>query len=166
MNYVHAWRMVHRDLNPEKVLIDEGGKGLICDLGLSRVVSPDGKISFSPGTAPYAAPEQLKPTAEGCNEKVYVFSFGWVAWAILKRVPRYNTHRRSELGDPSSGFDSLMTQVIYECLSEVPSERPSFFGIFNQFKAADWNILPGVDTEQIKAAVQEVIRLEMVWRSQ
>ena len=66
----HRRRILHRDLKPGNILVDEGGEPKVIDFGVSRVIDPDLSEQTVPtprpgrliGTIQYMAPEQLEPT--------------------------------------------------------------------------------------------------------
>lgn len=69
LRYLHSCRVVHGDLKPKNVLIDEHGTPLICDFGLARILDVEARekvddlntTTFHPGTVRYLAFELVEP---------------------------------------------------------------------------------------------------------
>ena len=60
LSVAHARNMVHRDIKPQNVLIDDEGRAKLTDFGISRQLEQDGMTATGRvlGTTDYVAPEQ------------------------------------------------------------------------------------------------------------
>jgi len=67
LEHLHSLRIVHRDIKPDNILMDETGHVRISDLGLAVQIPEGTKIAGGGGTMGYMAPEVL-------NKEDYTFS--------------------------------------------------------------------------------------------
>ncbi len=73
-----------RDLKPENILIGHDNVLRIADFGLARVWSDNssGEMTGGLGTPTFMAPEMLR-SGIPCTEKVDIYSFAVVCWALM-----------------------------------------------------------------------------------
>jgi len=152
MTYLHSRTppLVHRDLKPHNLLIvGEYANVKIADFGSSRLFSESIVKTFSAGTIEYMAPEVIQK--KGYTPKSDVYSVGVISWqmlsgkepytelapelASLKRIKILTLPKLTATLPQLSQQDPFLAQLIVNCLSESPSERPSFAHIFKQLKA-------------------------------
>ena len=57
LNYLHAFRVVHRDLKPQNIMLTNEGELKLLDFGISRVTNATFTTTRSTGTLAYMAPE-------------------------------------------------------------------------------------------------------------
>jgi serine/threonine protein kinase len=77
---LHSNNIIHHDIKPSNILIDEEGQILICDLGSSLFIGED---SYE-YTLPYASPELLLENYK-MNEKYDMWSLGVVILELYSK---------------------------------------------------------------------------------
>lgn len=141
LSAAHAAKMIHRDIKPDNLMIDESGRLKIMDFGLMRSVdvkkdalTVDGLFV---GTLEYASPEQCKEGSLDARTDLY--SLGVVLYELLSGKRPY--HARSPLAylslipDPQQPPVPLRQQnpdvpaavdaLVHRLLSKRPEERPA-----------------------------------------
>ncbi|XP_059637995.1 probable receptor-like protein kinase At5g20050 [Cornus florida] len=86
LSYLHhdcRSRILHLDVKPENILLDENHRGLVSDFGLSKLMRKDESrvVTTIRGTKGYLAPEWL--LEHGISEKSDVYSYGMVLLEIV-----------------------------------------------------------------------------------
>jgi tRNA A-37 threonylcarbamoyl transferase component Bud32 len=89
LDYAHAKGVVHRDVKPSNVLIDEQGNCLLSDFGIARMIEATGQFTATGafiGTPTYASPEQaLGRTLDGRSD---IYSLGVMLYEMATgRLP-------------------------------------------------------------------------------
>ncbi|XP_052199914.1 probable receptor-like protein kinase At5g20050 [Diospyros lotus] len=86
LSYLHhdcRSRILHLDVKPENILLDENYRALISDFGLSKLMGKDESrvVTTIRGTRGYLAPEWI--LEHGISEKSDIYSFGMVLLEII-----------------------------------------------------------------------------------
>ena len=79
----HARHIVHRDVKPQNVLIDEEGRAKVTDFGIARTLDEEGLTADGRvlGTTDYVAPEQA--LGHGVTGQSDLYSLGVVLYEML-----------------------------------------------------------------------------------
>src|SRR5215212_3290184 len=126
--HAHERGIIHRDIKPHNILLDERGSPKLADFGIARAL--DGTYL---GTLAYSSPEQLR--GERVTPKRDIYSFGAtlshaavreqpfsgnsieVANQHVLKVPASPRERGARIGE-------RLETLILGCLAKKPSERP------------------------------------------
>ncbi|HEU4535155.1 MAG TPA: protein kinase, partial [Polyangiaceae bacterium] len=87
----HRLGLVHRDVKPSNVFLCEGGLVKLLDFGIVKVLSDEGGVKTTPGSAigtpGYMAPEYIDGAAPDARSDVY--GAGVVFWEMLAARPAF-----------------------------------------------------------------------------
>jgi len=107
LGYAHRRDVVHRDIKPGNIMIDEEGTPVVTDFGIAKVATNTGltQTGTTIGTPTYMSPEQCQAKAvTGASDQ---YSLGIVAFEMLTgRVPFEG--------------DSAVTTMYKHCHEELP----------------------------------------------
>src|SRR5438445_287034 len=92
VEYAHGHGVLHRDLKPGNILLDERGEPLVSDFGLAKWLDANKDLTKSLttfGTPGYIAPEQAERTADDLTPAADVYSLGAILFDLLTGRPPF-----------------------------------------------------------------------------
>jgi serine/threonine-protein kinase len=131
----HDKGVLHRDLKPHNVMVDERGKVRITDFGLAGFAEEFTGGEVSAGTPAYMAPVQL--AGREVSVKSDLYGLGLVLFVLFTGQRAFEGATRQEIQrsrdeTPPSGLsvitedvDPAVERVVLRCLETQPGARPS-----------------------------------------
>src|SRR5437879_6273065 len=92
VEYAHSRGVLHRDLKPGNILLDDRDEPLVSDFGLAKLLDADNDLTRSLttfGTAGFIAPEQAGHAAVDFTPVADVYSLGAVLFNVLAGRPPF-----------------------------------------------------------------------------
>ena len=131
----HAEGVVHRNLKPQNIMLDNQGKAAVMDFGIARSVESDGMTltGMPVGTPDYMSPEQVM--GERVDARSDLFTLGVILYELLTGSIPYKADttqatmfkRTREVPRPPAEADStvprLLSDVAVKCLQIDPALR-------------------------------------------
>src|SRR5206468_546178 len=138
VHYAHEHGILHRDIKPGNILLDQKGEPHLTDFGLARLIETDSTVTRTQevlGTPSYMAPEQAVGNNAAVSRVTDVYEIGAVLYHLLTGQPpfaggtTYETikllldtePRQPRLLNPK--IDRDLSTICLKCLEKDPKRR-------------------------------------------
>ncbi|MGQ0616617.1 MAG: serine/threonine-protein kinase [Acidimicrobiia bacterium] len=130
--HAHSFGIVHRDVKPGNVLIDQAGHPLLADFGIARFQDATSVTATGAmvGTACYLAPEQVTGTPAGPPADIYALALVLVESLTGERTfpgtPLESSMARLHADPPvPPGLPPALASTLAAMTARQPEERPA-----------------------------------------
>src|SRR5216117_4174620 len=140
VHYAHEHHILHRDIKPGNILLDQQGEPHLTDFGLARLVETESTITRTMevlGTPSYMAPEQAVGNDAAITSTTDVYGLGAVLYQLLTGHPPFaggttfetvrlvldTEPRQPRLLNPK--IDRDLNTICLKCLEKDPKRRYS-----------------------------------------
>ena len=133
LQYAHDQNIVHRDVKPENLLMNERQEIMLSDFGLALFSPPLGFLSLQgiAGTFAYSAPEQLRGKPEFASDQysLAIVAYEWLCGYLpftgsnLEVVMHHVSSPPPRLSVENSAIPLPVEDVILKALAKDPQQR-------------------------------------------
>jgi hypothetical protein len=136
LDYAHAHGLIHRDVKPSNVLLDERGNCLLTDFGIAKILESGSKLTVTGGiigTPAYMSPEQgLGEKVDGRSDiyalgiMLYEMATGRVPYQAETPMAIMIKHLNDPLPPPrrlNPALPEAVERVILKALAKQPQDR-------------------------------------------
>ena len=136
--YAHGKGVLHRDLQPGNILLDESGEPMVSDFGLAKWLDQNSDLTRTLetlGTPGYIAPEQAESRAGDLTSAADIYSLGAILFYLLTGRPPFVgpnvlsvIHQAAATPAPrlrslAPSLDRDLETIVARCLESDPNAR-------------------------------------------
>ncbi len=138
LHHAHQHGVIHRDLKPGNILLNEGGDPFVTDFGLAKLLHHDAAHTRTGqvlGTPAYMAPEQAAGNSKEVTAATDVYGLGAILYALLTEQPpfqgateqqtlewvRLREPQAPQSVNPAAPAD--LATICLKCLEKEPTRR-------------------------------------------
>jgi serine/threonine protein kinase len=176
IKYIHSCGLMHRDIKPQNVFINERFEPVIGDFGLTTLCKPDGMHGLNVGTVQFMARELFDDEdGDVTTQAVDIYAFGisllylFTETLEFDSAPRFATSpdgwlRRVQRGVRylrPPGITDYLWELVKRCWSHRPEDRPTSAVIVEELKShrSEW-VIPGTNISDLEAYENSIVEFE------
>jgi len=135
LHAAHEKSVIHRDVQPDNVMLGNDGTIKVTDLGLARMVNKEMKTTRVMGTPHFMAPEQFE--GKGMDRRTDVYGFGISLYYLLSHQFPYEgktsmqivfamlTNPPKPLHQQMPGVPEDLWEIVQRTIARTQAERPA-----------------------------------------
>jgi serine/threonine protein kinase len=134
LDYAHEKGVIHRDVKPQNILLDESGRVYLVDFGIARLTEGAQRLTQAglvAGTPHYMAPEQA--LGGDLDSKVDIYALGVVTYELLTGSTPFQAENPMDvlmkhISDPipvppRGSIPDGLIEPLLRCLAKKPEDR-------------------------------------------
>ena len=138
LDYLHEIGVIHHDIKPDNILVNEKGQFVITDFGISvkfrstlrRNSSREVQKNMTGGAISYMAPEMFTESAESVNA-TDIWALGATLYELMTGdLPFFGQGgvmqlKGAEVPEIPGDYSDTLKKLVQSCLSKTPWDRPT-----------------------------------------
>ncbi|KAL8166596.1 hypothetical protein V2J09_008095 [Rumex salicifolius] len=163
LKFLHSANVVHRDLKPQNILVNNNWKLKICDFGMARTTLQDSlvKMTANVGTRSYMAPELVTGAATTWyGNGVDIWSAGCILAEMLGGDPMFPS------AEPLA-VDLLKKMLVVDPLHRISAsealEHPYFCGVYDPVRDGSAPSTVTLEVDENPGGVDDKMIRDLLW---